>query len=370
MKRSTQIALGLIVSCLFVSSALAADLTVGMAAGKPVFKSVGPLAFGPNGILFVADAQSAAIFAIDTQDTKPAGSDSLMKVEGINAKIAALLGTAANQILINDMAINPISRNAYLSVSRGTGPDAIAVLIRVTPDAKIEAVALDNVKFSRAELTAAPSDVVTGQGTRARSPRMESITDIAFAQDKVIVAGLANEEFASTLRSIPFPFSSVDKPTAVEMYHGAHGAFETRAPVRTFVTYKVGDEAQLLAAYTCTPLVQIPMTDLKPGAKVMGKTIAEFGAGNRPLDMIVYQKNGKDFLLLSNSNHGVMKVSTDAIASAESITSRVQGTKGLTFEKIQDWTGVDQLDQLDSQHAVIIQRGEGGALNLNTMVLP
>lgn len=369
MKRTTQIGLALLGLSLSACGAFAAPGD-GMTSGKLTLKSVGPLAFGPEGILFVADTQSAAIVAIDTQDTKPAAGNDLLKVEGINSKIAAVLGTSADQILINDMAINPISHNAYISVSRGRGPEAMPVLIRVSPDAKIEPVSLDNIRFSRAELPAAPDDVTTGQGNRARNPRMESITDIAFSKGNVIVAGLANEEFASTLRSIAFPFSATDKPTAVEMYHGAHGQFETRAPVRTFVTYNVGDEAQLLAAYTCTPLVQIPVSDLKPGAKIMGKTIAEFGAGNRPLDMIVYQKNGKDFLLLSNSNHGVMKVSTDQLASAESITSPVRGTKGLPFEKIQDWTGVDQLDQFDSQHAVVIQRGEGGALNLNTFDLP
>lgn len=370
MKRIMQIALGLVVSCLLASSGLSADLTVGMTEGKPVFKSVGPLAFGPNGILFVADAQSAAIVAIDTQDTKPAAAGKLLKVEGINAKIAALLGTAADQILINDMAINPISRNAYLAVSRGRGPEAVGVLIKVTPDAAIELVALDKVKFSRSELSSAPAEAAP-QGGRGRNPRMESITDIAFVQDKVVVAGLANEEFASTLRSIPFPFSKVDAPTSVEIYHGAHGAFETRAPVRTFVTYNVGDEAKLLAAYTCTPLVQISMDELKPGAKVKGKTIAEFGNRNNPLDIIVYQKNGKDFLLMANSARGVMKISTDSIASAESITARVQDTKGLPFETLQDWTGIDQLDRFDAQHAIVIQRtANNGPVNLNTVPLP
>ena len=40
---------------------------------------------------------------------------------------------------------------------------------------------------------------------------------------KVYVAGLSNEQFASTLRAIPFPFTEADKGTSVEIYHGAHG---------------------------------------------------------------------------------------------------------------------------------------------------
>ncbi|MCI0366110.1 MAG: hypothetical protein L0219_19800, partial [Phycisphaerales bacterium] len=203
------------------------------------------------------------------------------------------------------MVINPASRNAYLAVSRGRGPDATPVLLRVKGDGQPEVVSLDAVKFSRAQLPDAPVDGVVGEGNRQSNPRRESITDIAFLEDRVLIAGLSNEEFASTLRAIPFPFKTVENGTSVEIYHGAHGRFETRAPVRTFVPFKVGNEPQLLAAYTCTPLVQFPLKDLKPGAKIKGKTIAELGNRNRPLDMIVYQKDGKDYLLLANSSRGI-----------------------------------------------------------------
>ena len=47
--------------------------------------------------------------------------------------------------------------------------------------------------------------------------------------------------------------------------------------------------------------MKIPVSDLKAGETVKGITIAELGNGNRPLDMIVYKKGGKDFILLANS---------------------------------------------------------------------
>ena len=247
---------------LFSVSAFAENWTEGMKEGAPTFKSMGPLSFGPEGILFVADTKAAAVVAIETGDTKAAAGEKALKVEGINQKIAAMLGTAADQILIDDVAVNPISHNVYVAVSRGRGPDATPVLIRVKADGKIEMVSLDKVKFSRGELPDAPTDGVVGQGNRQSNPRRESITDIAFFQDRVLIAGLSNEEFASTLRAIPFPFKTVANGTSVEMYHGAHGRFETRSPVRTFVPFKVGNEPQLIAAYTCTPLVQLPLSDL------------------------------------------------------------------------------------------------------------
>src|SRR6478736_6002853 len=95
----------------------AANWTQGMTEGKPEFKSISQLAFGPEGILIVADAKAAAITAIATGDTAPAKDTKSLKVEGVNQKIAGLLGTSADQILINDMVVNPISRNAYLAVS-------------------------------------------------------------------------------------------------------------------------------------------------------------------------------------------------------------------------------------------------------------
>jgi hypothetical protein len=346
-----------------------AGLTSGMKEGKPEFKAMSQLTFGPEGVLFIADTKAAAIFAVATGDTKPASGAGTIKAEAINQKIAALTGTSADQILIEDLAVNPISRQAYLAVSRGRGPDATALLIRVKADGQPELVSLDKVKFSRADLPDPAADAMVGQGKRQSNRRLEAITDIGYADGKLLVAGLSNEEFASTLRVIPVPFQNVVRGTSVEIYHGAHGAFETRAPVRTFVPYKVGNQDHLLAAYTCTPLVQFALSDLKPGAKIQGKTIAEFGAGNRPLDIIVYQKDGKDFLLLANSTRGVIKVAAEQITSAAPITEKVAGTKGLAFEKIA-WEGVRQLDRLDGRYALVVRAGAGDVMNLESLALP
>ena len=70
----------------------------------------------------------------------------------------------------------------------------------------------------------------------------------------------------------------------------------------------MNNQPHLIAGYLCTPLVKFPIASLKPGDKVRGTTIAELGAGNRPLDMILYKKNGRDFLLMSNNSRGVMKI--------------------------------------------------------------
>jgi hypothetical protein len=355
---------------LFASNCLALNWTEGFQQGNPGIKSISHLAFGPEGILFAADTKAAAIVAIATADTQAAAAQKI-QLDGFTDKLAGLLGTKAADILIDSLAVNPISHKAYLAVSRGRGPTAIPVLVRVDSD-QLQVVSLDKVKFSRAELPDAPVDGVVGKDNRQSNPRLESITDIAFFEDRVLIAGLSNEEFASTFRAIPFPFRAVDKGTSVEIYHGSHGRFETRAPIRTFVPFNVGNEPQLLAAYTCTPLVQLPLKNLVPGAKIRGKTIAELGNRNRPLNMIVYEKDGKEYLLLANSNRGVMKVNTDEIETVANINEPVQdgATRGLTFQTVTGWTGVEQLARLDVNNALVVRHTDSGSQVLESLALP
>jgi hypothetical protein len=66
----------------------------------------------------------------------------------------------------------------------------------------------------------------------------------------------------------------------------------------------------------------------------------------------------------------MMKISTDQIEKAESIAAPVSGKKGLPYETIESWTGVEQLDRLDPRHALVMRRAEGGALNLESLPLP
>src|SRR4051812_12074452 len=96
------------------ASARADHITYGLKEGKPTFKSMGPIAFGPNGILFVADTKAAAITALATGDPKAGAGAKAVTVESLDQKIAALLGTNPDQVLINDVAVNPASHNVYV----------------------------------------------------------------------------------------------------------------------------------------------------------------------------------------------------------------------------------------------------------------
>lgn len=336
--------------------------------GRPDLKSAGPLAFGPDGVLFVGDPQGAAIFAIDAGDRSEKSSRGPLNVEKIDAKIAALLGTAPDKILINDLAVNAASGTAYFSVSRGRGPDATPAIVRVDTTGKLSELPLEKVKYAKAELPNAPGK--DAKDARGASQRQESITDLAYVEGRVLVAGLSNEEFASKLRSIPYPFADSNAGASIEIYHGSHGKFETHSPVRTFTPFAIAGQDYLLAAYTCTPLVKIPLSDLEPGKKVKGTTIAELGNRNRPLDMVIYQKNGHEWLLMANSSRGVMKIPTDSFEQAEGITQRIPDTAGVEYQTIESFKGVQHLDKYDKDRALLLVRNDAGEFNLQTVELP
>lgn len=338
--------------------------------GTPDIQSAGALAFGPEGILFIGDAKGAAVFAVDTQDAAPATKNAHVDVRGIGQKIADLVGAPADQIAINDLAVNPQSGNTYLSVAVGLGPDAQPLIVKVDGEGAISELSLDKVWFAKAAMPNPPEDKLVGDGRWQQNNRLESITDLEFAGDKLLVAGLSNEEFASKMRAIPFPFAtSGDAGTSIEIFHGSHGQLETRSPIRTFTTYTVDGKPQLLAAYTCTPLVKVPMASLTPGEKIRGATIAELGNHNRPLDMFVYHKGDADFLLMANNARGVMKMPLAGVGEAAEIKEHVNDKAGLAYETIDALQGVVQLDRLDDGRAIFLVQADGG-LNLSTAPLP
>jgi hypothetical protein len=199
---------------------------------------------------------------------------------------------------------------------------------------------------------------------------------------------MTTQEWESNLKAIPFPFTeSVTPGAGVQIYHGAHGRYETQAPIQTFMAYDIGGETNLLASYTCTPLVKFPVSEIKKGEKVKGTTVAELGNMNRPLHIIAYQKDGKDYALIANSARGVMKVNLEGVDKIESISAPVRGgqpelnpsaattqrvggpTAGLKYETLKDLDGTVQLDKLNDTTAVVVRKTKNGT-SLETVALP
>ncbi|MFT5462453.1 MAG: hypothetical protein ACI8QS_001333 [Planctomycetota bacterium] len=337
-------------------------------SGKLELQSAGALALGPDGVLFVADHMGAAIIALKLEDSggKKAAEASLsaLDVAGIDEIAAFLMGSSRESITINDLAVNQASGTAYLSVTRTAGATIEQALIAVNGPEEFEILDLESAQYQRLTLDNAP-DPTTGR----RNQRAESITDMAFFDGRLYVAGLSNEEFASKLRVVNYPFAELEAGTSIEIYHGAHGAWETRAPVRAMVPFVFDNEPTLLCGYTCTPLVRVPVTAIQGVEKYVGTTVAELGAGNSVLDMITYDKDGTSYLLIANTRRGMMKLETDGLHEIKGLTEPVRDTAGQPYETLEGFEGVIQLDKFSATHALILVQTDDG-VNLKTVLLP
>jgi hypothetical protein len=356
----------------------------GLQVGTPEIASVGPITFGPDGILFVADNARAAIVAIDVADDGDAGEAEAFELEHLDTKVAAYLGCEVDDVSVRDLAVHPTSHRVYLSVMRGRGNDAIPVIVRIDHrTGELSDLPLTDVATSSITLgDAIPADdertdvqfadppegeevEIRGHVLRfARPPaRSATVTDMAYLDGELVVAGMSNEEFSSTLRRIPFPFRDEVADTSLEIFHVSHGKWETASPIRTFVPYDHG--RSVLASYTCTPLVHFPLADLAPGDKATGRTVAELGAMNQPLDMVRFTQQGDEYLLVAHSTHPLMKIACADIDAQEALTEP-QEPRGVPRETV-DVPGVKRLANLNGEYVLALQRDEDGSRHLRSL---
>ena len=333
---------------------------VNFVTGNPDIASINALAFGPDGVLFVGDSKNATIVAIDTKDVTARESAEAIRIGGIHEKIAASLGITTDKLRVTDMAVNPISKSVYFAVHI---MDGTPVVLKLNGE-NLENVSLKDVSHSKIELSNAISE--DKKDRRGRSQRALAISDLKYHKGNLMVTGLSNEEFSSTFRSIAFPFNDTQDHASLEIYHAAHGRFETYAPIKTFSIVNVNSKDYLMASYTCTPLVLFPLEELKGGTHIKGRTVAELGAGNAPLDMITIERNGKPYFLMSNTNRPVMRIDYDAISNYQAeLTEPIRGygTDGVPYVSL-PMVNVLQLDNLDANKIVYLQRTSGGQLVL------
>jgi hypothetical protein len=336
-------------------------------------QSINVMIFGPDNILFVGDSYSSKVFALELENVTASSESQAFNLSDLDRRIASHLGVSVDQVTVNDLAVHPRSREAYLGVMRGHGQHAIPILLAVSQKGDIRDIDWANIQYSSVTLDNPPEEeLLFWKTVPARSL---SITDIEYSNGEVFVAGLSNADFASTLYRIPYPFTNDVKASSIEIYHAVHNQNETRAPIRTFSIVNLEGKAHLLAAYTCTPLVTIPIEDLQHGSHVCGKTIGELGYGNTPIDMLSFRAPGadglEDYVLISNKARDGMVINLKEIAASnakEGLSTPVQlpqqVTAGINFTAA-PLAGVLHIDNQDEQFFLAVRRHlETGRLEL------
>jgi hypothetical protein len=278
--------------------------------------SVSAMAIAADGKLIVADWRAGALVAI-SMPALPAAKERSFNVLNVADRLADAYKLDAAKIRITASAFHAESQTAILAVSLGKRIDSPVAIALMDANGKVKNISIDAAVTASQLLSQPPSDTALWG---KQSTRTLLVTDMKFYGNELIVAGLTNATFSSTLRRVPYPFSGGGTATNIEMYHAVHNQIETRAPVRAFNIIDVDGAPTLLAAYTCTPLVTAPLSELKDGGKVRGKTIAELGFGNTPLDVIPFaiEHQGKksEWVMIANSAKAADLISLPDIVSA------------------------------------------------------
>jgi hypothetical protein len=312
----------------------------GSADDTPRLHSVGPITFGPDGVLFLADNVQARILSVDLRsDLSAAG---VAEIENLDARLATYLGCGTDHIRIRDLAVHPLSHALYLTVVREAGGEPTPILLRIA-GSELSVVDVEGQVTAWVSIDDAPSAddervdmraVVDGdaEGAPFDIPQLDltvwvardqlrstTVTDLAYVNGELLVAGASNEEFVSTFRRIRVPFGSNATTMSLEIFHVSHGKYETHSPIRTFIPYAGG--TSVLASYTCTPMVRFPMTDLVGGTRVVGRTVADLGMLSTPVDMVSFRgAGGEEFVLVSNTRRPLMKIACRDIDTQEPLT--------------------------------------------------
>ncbi|MGD1848821.1 MAG: hypothetical protein ACFB10_25805 [Salibacteraceae bacterium] len=331
------------------------------------------MAFGPDNVLFIGNSKAAKIHAVKTEAT-PLANPVPYNLEGFDKLVAPKLGIAPREVIVTDMKIHPVSQEAYIAIRMGYQPAAKSVIAMVHP-------ATQDIRFL--EINSANSTSITLNNPAAddllfwkETPASAlTITDIDYYDGHVYVAGLTNSDFASNLRKIAYPFTDQQEAVkSIEIYHAVHTQNETRAPIRTMLFEELNGTPTLLASYTCTPLVTIPATDIQSGASITGKTIAELGYGNTPIDMLVVTTQGFDgtmskSLVVTHKNRGGSMIPLASVANGAQgngmAGQRAMFASGL--EGIQEipTANVMQIDIQNPQMLTILRRNiETGDIDL------
>lgn len=296
-------------------------------------KSASVLEFGSDKTLFVADSVSGKIFAYDISDAGPAPSEekayNLLNVEGaIARKVSADLGS----LIYNDLAVHPVTREAYVSLGFTVdGVDKAAVVI-ISQDGSVEQLDFGKQSATVFTLEDTADEAITFWRD-VPAPTL-TITDLDFANGELFLSGISTGEFASTLRRVPFPFGASSTSTSIEIFHAGHAQMETRAPIRAMTVLELDGVQTVVAAYTCTPLVTIDVSALQDGSSITGKTIAELGYGNTPLDVINFdardrEGNVETFVLVVNREMDADLITINALTEAAAADGLFTAVPGL-----------------------------------------
>jgi hypothetical protein len=339
-------------------AAFIASIALAANASAADIKSVSRLAVGPGNVLFLADWKDAKIHALTLPDAPARPAGTAFNILDLEPLLSAQVGGA--KVTVEDMVARPGTGEVYIAVSYGRAK--APALIRVTSDRHARRLELKQAKTTSVALRDAPS--ASSVIWRDLPERSFTVTDMKWRDGELFIAGLSNQDFSSSLRRVKYPFDAKQTMASIEIYHTGHNLVETRAPIRAMSFATLAGRPYLIAAYTCTPIVTIPLDDIRDGAHLRGKTIAELGYGNTPAALIPYSKTeggqSRDYLMLLNFELGASAIPLSQVEAANAkpgIESVVQFGQLAGLEPTPaPLAGAIRIDNLDEQSFIVVRR--------------
>lgn len=324
--------------------------------------SIGALEFSDANTLFIADSDAARIFAYTLPQAKAQTASVSYNHLGFGSTVAGTFGVTDRDITFHDMVTHPVSGEIWTSLSVRKDGKTHGALVRVSATREVNIVDLSKLPSTFKALSGTANDEV--KFWRDIPATTLAITDLDYVDGTLYVSGLSTGEFASTLRQIPYPFTKTNDTSHIEIYHTVHNQTETRAPIRAMTVLDLNGEQTVVAAYTCTPLVTIPTKALGDGKHVRGKTVAELGYGNTPLDVIHFtapnqEQQPEEFVLIVHKERNADLIRVADLAKgteADSLsTPEMWGHAGVPSRAL-PLAGVLQVADQDAQYIATLKR--------------
>ena len=195
-------------------------------------QSAGAMTFGPGNVLFVGDIAGSAVhaFALRDEDLTPQTGVELGNfhnfegvdlVRGLDVKLAALLGTTYDNIVINDMVVHQPTGQIFLSVERGRGADAIPAIVKVNRG-KLELLKLDGIPHSKVSVPNEPDQTAR---LEFEPQQVYAITDVKYYKGRSFGEGSRSSRRAATRSAVTSTSIPAKPGGASRRTHRGKGAF-------------------------------------------------------------------------------------------------------------------------------------------------
>jgi hypothetical protein len=340
--------------------------------GDPKITTIEAIAFGPDGLLLVGGG--ARVVAVETGDTTPT-KWSKTEIQGIDQAMAGKLGLSTKDVEIRDLAVNPASRKAYVAVKSLKTNDN--VILTIDGSGKVGEFALDNVKYTSYDLKAPVT--------------ITKVTDIAWAGGRIVASTQATDKFTASRVFTIDPKAKDATQISTKTFHVGHNKWETSAPLRVLTPFYENGKTSVVGSFTCTPVVRYDLDDVKNDQQVVGNSVVELGTGNTPRSMFAYERDGKQYLLVSvgrnnkkpafgfPSAYWVARVDAELLNETTNVNEKAPWRDGVAqrgakevggrVQVAKDYFGTLQVDKLDDQRAIAIVEANNG-MSLRVIPLP